>query len=111
MDGRIYYIKEMILGNIEHHWTLDMMAKEVNLSNSHLLRLFKSETGTTPITFIKKERLRQAKYLLENSFLQIQEIAFKVGVSDISQFTRDFKREYDLTPTEFRKTYWDKRKV
>lgn len=111
MDGRICHIKEKILNDIKYHWTLESMSKEVNLSNSHLLKLFKSETGMTPITFVRKERLKRARVLLETSFLQIQEIAFKVGVSDISQFTRDFKREYALTPTEFRKIYWNTKKI
>ena len=108
MDGRIFYLKEKLLKNLKYAWNTEEMAEEINLSVPHFLRLFKTETGKSPITFLRNARLKKAEKLLKTSFLQIQEIGFKIGMSTDSHFTRDFKKKYGVTPTEYRKRYWEK---
>ncbi len=78
------------------------MAKSVNLSPSRLRQLFKTETGMSPIQYLKHLRAKRAAYLLQSSFLTIKEVAFQTGSGDVSHFVRDFKKHYGLTPSEFR---------
>lgn len=83
--------------------TLEEMSQAVNLSPSRLRSLFKVETGMSPTEYLKDLRLARARELLETTFLQVKEIRIKVGIPDQSNFVRDFKRKYGVSPTEFRK--------
>jgi transcriptional regulator GlxA family with amidase domain len=107
MDGRIFHIREKLVNNIQHQWTIGEMAREVELSSPHFIKLFKSNVGTSPITFLRDMRLSKARHFIESTFLQMQEIRLKVGILQDSHFTRDFKKKYGTTPTEYRKCYWD----
>ncbi len=52
-------------------------------------KLFKRKVGLSPVQYVKDLRLEQAREMLVNSFLQIREIGFKVGMSDQSHFIHD----------------------
>ena len=108
MDGRIFHIKEALQENFSRHWTIEEMAQETGLSVPHFQKIFKSNVGLPPMTFLLNSRLEKARELLENTFLQIQEIGSKVGIPHDSHFTRDFKKKYGITPTEYRKLHWEK---
>jgi len=108
MDRRILYLKKQMLLNIQSSATIDEMAKSVNLSASHLLRLFKSETGASPIQFLRNLRLKKARELLEETFKRVNEISFEVGMFDQSHFIRDFTQKYGSTPSAYRKKHWAK---
>jgi transcriptional regulator GlxA family with amidase domain len=51
---------------------------------------------------VKLLRLEKAKYLIENSFLEVKEIAAAVGIGDVSHFVRDYKCFYGETPSQTR---------
>jgi transcriptional regulator GlxA family with amidase domain len=80
------------------------MARSLNLSSSRLHFLFKIEMGTSPTKYIRAIRLREAKHLLEGTFLSVKQIRLRVGISDGSHFTRDFKNVYGLTPQQLKNT-------
>lgn len=88
--------------DIRKSLTLDEWAQIVNLSPSHLYHLFKSETGETPSRYLKMLRMKRAKELLETTFLSVKEIVVVTGINDGSHFTRDFKKQYRMTPTQYR---------
>ena len=102
MDRRVQKVIELIKDNPERELSMDEMAMFVNLSPSRLRFMFKSETGRTPAQYIKSLRIEQAKELLETTFLNVKEITDRVGVKDRSHFTRDFKKAYGLSPTQYR---------
>lgn len=106
MDGRIYYLKNYILENLQNNLKIDELAKRVNVSAPYLQQIFKSNMGITPQHFVKEVRLERAKVLLETSFLRIKEIRLAIGIQDESHFTKDFKDKYDLTPSEYRNKFW-----
>jgi transcriptional regulator GlxA family with amidase domain len=81
------------------------MAHRVNLTASHLSRLFKAETGLSPNKYLKVLRMEKAKVLLESTFLNIKEIMNKVGVRDESHFVRDFKNICGKTPGQYRVSF------
>jgi transcriptional regulator GlxA family with amidase domain len=106
MDGRIFHLRNQILNNLKHQWTVEEMADYVELSAAHLQKLFKSQMGMPPIAYLRELRLEKARELLENSFSPTKLIGYEVGMCDQSHFSCDFKKKYGVTPTEYRKFHW-----
>ena len=106
MDGRINFLKGQILKNLQKRWTIEQMATAVELSPSHLQKIFKSEIGMPPITFLRELRLVKARELLESKFWRVKQIRIETGLANDSHFTRDFKKKFGLTPTAYRIRYW-----
>jgi transcriptional regulator GlxA family with amidase domain len=106
MDGRIFHIKQRLSRDLGHHWTVREMAEMVGLSARYLDKLFKSEIGVPPMKFLQQLRLEKARYLLENSFLQIKQIGLQTGLISASNFTRDFKARYGKAPSKYRRNVW-----
>lgn len=105
MNSRLQEVIYLIQNDLSRKVTLNEMAQAVNLSAEHLRRLFKSEIGMTPVQYQKKLRLLEARRLLESTFLNVQEIMVRVGLSDDSHFVRDFKKVYGLTPAQYRSNH------
>lgn len=79
------------------------LCRAVKLSHAHLYRKLKALTNQTPVQFIRYIRLQKAKDLLENSKMNISEIAYTVGFADPNYFSRIYHKEMGLTPSETRK--------
>ncbi len=90
---RLYY---------HHPLRVTELAKLAGMSDSHFTRQFKAATGTSPIDWLRRERVNQAKRRLIESDDTIKEIARQVGYADQFFFSKDFKQMTNLTPTEFR---------
>jgi len=82
---------------------VEQMASLAGLSVPHFFRCFQKATGTTPIRFLRQERISQAKRRLLESRDSIKEIAEQVGYSDPFYFSRDFKQHTGTSPAQFRK--------
>ena len=108
MDGRIFHLKELLLKNLQHKWTVEEMSQIVELSVPHFQKLFRAEMGIAPLTYLRDLRLVKARELLEKKFYRVKQIRVEVGIRNDSHFTRDFKKKYGLTPTEYRKHFWKK---
>lgn len=102
MDRRIEKVIVYMREEYHRELSLSALARHVNLSLWRLSHLFKIETGSSPVHYLKDIRMRQAKYLLEASFLSVKEITGRIGLKDESHFVRDFKRTYGLSPTQYR---------
>ena len=111
MDRRVFYLIEEFSIKPANHWTLKEMAQSVRLSERHLQKLFKSEAGVSPITFLRDLRLDRACRFLEDSSLLIKEIGVEIGMPNDSHFTRDFKKRYGMTPSDYRRKSWRKKQV
>jgi YesN/AraC family two-component response regulator len=83
--------------------SLKDLAAHVALSEQHLIRSFRKEIGITPIDYLKRYRIRQAKTLLEAGHKSITEVALEVGFSDSSYFARVFRRETGMSPSAYRR--------
>ena len=103
-DRRISYLKKVFLSDLSFNWSLNEMTKRVNISISHLNRLFKAETGLSPLQFLREMRLDEAANLLKSSFLSVKEIRVSTGLRDKSTFIKDFKKKYGMTPSDYRKS-------
>ncbi len=83
--------------------TLQRVADEVHLSAAHLGRLFRAETGSAPMKYLREVRMARARQLLHRTGLGIAEIAREVGYADPAYFSRLFKSENNgLSPRRFR---------
>ena len=102
MDHRVQKVIRLINQSPTREMRLSDMAESVNLSSSRLYQIFKTEVGVPPTRYLKLLKMKMAKELLENTFLSVKEIMSRVGASDESHFMRDFKREYRMTPTQYR---------
>ncbi len=78
------------------------LAQLSGMSESHFSRQFKAAMGTSPIDWLRRERINQAKRRLIESDDPVKEIARQAGYHDQFFFSKDFKRMTKLTPTQFR---------
>lgn len=77
------------------------IAAHVGLSERHLTRCFQQEMGLTPITYLNRYRIQQAKALLDAGDMGITEVAMAVGFSSGGYFTRVFRQEIGVSPREY----------
>lgn len=101
------YVVQQIMKYMENHYkekiSLDQIAKNMYLSPFYISKLFKSETGDTPINYLISLRMEKAKELLDqNSTLSIQEAAAAVGYEDAYHFSKLFKKYYGLSPLYYK---------
>lgn len=101
-DRRIGYLREVFTNDLAGRWSVAKMAQTVNLSVSHLNRLFKTELGVSPKQYLTELRLEKAAQLLKESFLSVKEIRVKVGITEKSRFTSAFKKKYGVIPLNYR---------
>ena len=86
------------MGNCD--FTVEDVAHEVGLSRVQLYRKVKAMTGSSVVDLLRKARLTKAHHLLQTTKRSISEIAFEVGFSSPSYFTKCFKDEYGKRPGE-----------
>ena len=99
----IQRVMEYINLHLGDHISNEELSDNANMSVSHLAKVFKEETGVTMTQYIALLRCKKAANLLKKTNLPIQEISSYVGYSDNNYFVKVFKKNYDMTPTEFRK--------
>ncbi len=85
----------------EAEFNVESMCKSMHLSHMHFIRKVKQLTGKKPIDLLKSFRMKKAKELLAQQKLTVAEVAYKVGFDLPNSFSRAFKKEFNLTPTEF----------
>ncbi len=90
------YLEERYAENV----TLDDLARFVNLSPYHLLRLFRQQTGLPPHAYLTQVRVRRARSLLRAG-VPIAETALQVGFTDQSHLSRHFKRTVGVPPGQY----------
>ena len=94
---------DFVNANYMKRITLQDMADYVFLSPTYFSKVFKDETGQTPIGFLTAVRVEAGKRLLRNPEVSISDIPGMVGFEDQSYFTRVFKKTESQTPADYRK--------
>jgi signal transduction histidine kinase/CheY-like chemotaxis protein len=78
------------------------IARHIGISADYLTDCFRQELGITPMIYLRRYRIRQARELLETSDLSIMQVALEVGFTESAHFTRTFQREVGMTPRAYR---------
>ncbi|MEF3273322.1 MAG: substrate-binding domain-containing protein [Chloroflexus sp.] len=86
-----------------HPLTRQDIAHYVGMSEDYLTHCFRQELGTTPMEYLNRYRVLQARRLLVESDKSITNIALEVGFSSSSYFSRVFRKEVGQTPEEYRR--------
>jgi YesN/AraC family two-component response regulator len=81
------------------------VASHVGVSARHLTRCFQQEVGLSPIAYLNRYRVRQAKQLLEAGDSNITEVAEAVGFASSGYFTDAFRREAGMSPREYQRRH------
>jgi AraC-like DNA-binding protein len=93
-----------VLKRIESQYTenlsVDQLAAEANMSVSAFHHNFKSVTSTSPLQYLKTYRLHKARMLMIHDGMKASAAAMRVGYESASQFSREFKRYFGVTPGE-----------
>jgi AraC-like DNA-binding protein len=84
-------------------WTLALLAEEVHLSRSQLVRAFDATTGMSPMAFLRHMRVEQMARLLVSTDLSIADAARVVGWDDPNYASHCFHAHHGISPTEFRR--------
>lgn len=81
--------------------SIDMIARQLGYHRTHLSKLFKQHTGLAPMSFLLKVRMERAKLLLQEP-LTIEQVASSVGFADPLYFSKQFRKYYGKSPSEYR---------
>ena len=94
-----------IMNYIQNHYltvTLDELAGKFALSAPYLSKYIKEKSGLTFVDNVKKIRMKKAKTLLKNSNMTVERVAEQVGYPSVEHFNRLFKKEFQMTPVQYR---------
>lgn len=97
-------VETFISNNFMYEIDIQLIADELFITKEHLMRMFKKETGFTINEVLKEKRLEEALSLLACSNCSITDIALMIGYSSSQYFSQVFKREYKMTPTQYKAT-------
>jgi two-component system response regulator YesN len=92
------YMRENYMKEI----SLDDVSKEVNVSPYYFSKLFKEEVGENFIEYLTKIRIGKAKEMLAKGSESVKEIGLASGYADSNYFSRIFKKQTGMTPSEYR---------
>lgn len=103
LNAEVYKAQEILANQLDATFTIEDLARQMNLSPRHLSRLFKRHTGQTVQAFRDNIRLEHGEQLLLHTERSVKEIAVACGFANARQFSRLWQRKKGGTPGEFRK--------
>lgn len=94
---------------VEEHYTENLTVKEVagiiGISSGYLSTMFNQSMGKSFVDYLNQLKINHACVYLEQNYLKVYEIAYKVGFQDEKYFTKVFKKIKGITPKEYRNNY------
>ncbi len=97
---RLQKMLTYIYENYAEPVTLEDIAKAAYISRSEAGRCFRKFTGSSPIEVLIQYRLQNARRLLSENTLSLQEVCFACGFNSVNYFSRQFKKFYGYTPSQ-----------
>lgn len=101
---RLSLARDFMISNYNRRIHLEEIAQMACLSVNHLLRTFKQAYQQSPHQFLTEVRLQQAKHLLKNTELTVNEIVNIIGFECSSSFIRLFRSIFKVTPGQYRRS-------
>ncbi|GIN70026.1 hypothetical protein J14TS2_05010 [Bacillus sp. J14TS2] len=109
-ESHNYTLRDNIMEYIQkqyksHDFSLDSIADHCQISSSYVSRFIREQTGVTFTQFVWELRMQECKEQLVNTNRTIKEIVMNIGYMDVSNFTRKFRKEEGITPSQYRKNH------
>lgn len=106
VKGNDEILMERIMKAINEHlsdsdFNVEMLTKEVGISRAQLHRKMKEMTGLPISEFIRNIRLEQAVKLLKEQKINVTQVAYTVGFSNLAHFSTVFRKQFGVSPTEY----------
>jgi len=105
MDFRIYRVIEFLKAHFGEELTEQSLADGIGMTREHFGRLFRAETGYSPMTFLRDLRFEAARSMLEaESYpdFSVKQVAMNVGIHDMSHFVREFEKRFGYSPRQYK---------
>lgn len=99
VDTAMLFMKE----NIEKTLSVAELASYVGYSVSHFAALFHARAGLSPIACFNRLKIQRACHLLDSTDMKINQICYKIGITDCFYFSRLFRKETGMSPMAYRK--------
>lgn len=103
--NRLNIIQQYVDNHLHTSISIDQMAEAVHLHPNYFIAYFKKHFGVPPLKYVNRKRTDRAKQLLTATPLSIKEIADQTGFNETNHFTKFFRKETSLSPTEYRMAY------
>ncbi len=100
-----FQIIQYLKNNIQKQITLHDIKEQVFFSPYYFCKKFKKETGLSIIQYFNTMKIEQAKTLIFEDVLPLEQIALQLGFSDYNYFSRLFKKVAKCSPTQFKSQY------
>ncbi|UOQ69592.1 helix-turn-helix transcriptional regulator [Hymenobacter volaticus] len=99
--ARLLYIRKEIISDLSTPPVLRELALSAAMSETKLKQLFKQTFGTTIYTYYQQARMEEAAFLLKHGRHTVAQVGYELGFSNLSHFSRLFKKHYGLNPKRF----------
>jgi transcriptional regulator GlxA family with amidase domain len=96
---------EWIVGNLHEDLDVESLARRSLMSPRTFARRFRAETGSTPHSWVTRQRVQRAEELLEQSDRSIEWIASEVGFGNAATLRHHFTRVRGVSPQQYRRTF------
>ena len=100
--ARVERVLAFLHAHLRQPMTADLLAQIADMSVSRMNAVFKQETGYSPLEYVRRMRVAQARRLLAEPELSVKEIAAQTGFEDSFHFSKVFRRLDGLSPTHYR---------
>lgn len=104
-NERLSIVIDTLIDSFQDDISLEEVALKVNMSSESLSRYFKQRTRKTFSQFLLELRLSHACKLLQQNEMSVAEICYNSGYNNLSNFNRQFKAHYKISPKQFRKQF------
>ncbi len=101
-DSRLNEAVEYILNNPESDLRLKAISEKLYMNSTYLSTVFTAQAETRYVDYIIMVKLKRAAFLLKTVSLKVTDIAERLGYRDMGYFSKIFKKQYGMTPTEYR---------
>ena len=106
VKGNDELLMERIMKVVNEHlsdsdFNVDVLTHEVGISRAQLHRKMKEMTGLPVSEFIRNIRLEQAVRLLKEQKINVTQVAYTVGFSNLAHFSTVFRKQFGISPTEY----------
>lgn len=98
---KIYSVRTAMMADLGEPPKLADMSKRISMSETKMSALFKQVFGDSIYNYYQRMRMEEAAFLLRESGYSVSEIGYRLGFSNLSHFSRLFKKHYDLTPKKY----------